>query len=330
VTDCSDLDDVIAFTKGGIMKVVKVADKVFIGKDIIHLAVFKKNDERTTYNMIYVDGKTNVSYAKRFNVTGVTRDKEYDLTKGAEKSKVHYLSVNPNGEAEVVKINLHPSSSARHKELEFYFETLEIKNRSSIGNQVTKYPIKSVKFKEAGKSSLSGRKIWFDDNFGRLNEEDKGQYLGTFDSEDRLLVIYSDGNYEIADTELTQRFDAEKIISIEKFDPEKIITAVYLDKEKYQYNVKRFKIETTTLRNKFSFIKEGEGNYVEAVTSEPDPVILISSGRGAQAKTQKIKLGSFVEVMGWRAVGAKLFDYNKSVSMDWDIKKKKTNQQELF
>jgi len=331
VTDCSDLDDIIAFTKAGKMKVVKVSDKAFIGKDIIHLAIFKKNDERTTYNMIYLDGKSGISYAKRFNVTGITRDKEYDLTKGAEKSKVHYLSVNPNGEAELVKITLNPNASARNKELDFYFETLEIKNRSSMGNQVTKYPIKSVRFKEAGKSTLSGRKIWFDDGFGRLNEEGKGEFLGTFESEDKLLVIYTDGNYEITDLELTQRFEAEKIISMEKFDPEKVITAIYLDNEKMQFNVKRFRIETTTLRNKFLFIKEGEGNRVEAVTSDAEPVVLISSGRGAQAKTQKIKLASFVEVMGWRAVGAKLFDYNKSVSMDWELKKpKKGNQPELF
>jgi topoisomerase-4 subunit A len=330
VTDCSDLDDIIAFTKAGKMKVVKVADKVFIGKDIIHLAIFKKNDERTTYNMIYLDGKSKVSFAKRFNVTGVTRDKEYDLTKGSENSKVHYMSVNPNGEAEVVKIILSPSSSARNKELDFYFETLEIKNRNSMGNQVTKYPIKAVKLKEAGKATISGRKIWFDDSFGRLNEEGKGEFLGTFDADDRLLVIYSDGNYEITDTELTQRFDAEKIILMEKFVPEKIITAIYLDNEKMQYNVKRFRIETTTLRNKFSFIKEGEGNRLETATSDEEPVIIISSGRGAHAKTQKIKLGSFVEVTGWKAVGTKLFDFNKSVGMEWDVKKKKSNQGELF
>jgi topoisomerase IV subunit A len=330
VADCSDLDDIIAFTKAGKMKVVKVADKAFIGKDIIHIAVFKKNDERTTYNMIYLDGKTKVSYAKRFNVTGVTRDKEYDLTKGSENSKVHYMSVNANGEAEVVKIILSPNSSARNKELDFYFETLEIKNRNSMGNQVTKYPIKTVKLKEAGKATISGRKIWFDDSFGRLNEESKGEFLGTFDADDRLLVVYSDGNYEITDTELTQRFDAEKIILMEKFDPEKIITAIYLDNEKMQYNVKRFRIETTTLRNKFSFVKEGDGNRLETATSDQEPVILISSGRGAQAKTQKIKLAPFVEVMGWKAVGAKLFDYNKSVGMEWDVKKKKGNQGELF
>ena len=330
VTDCSDLDDIIAFTKAGKMKVVKVADKAFIGKDIIHIAVFKKNDERTTYNMIYLDGKSKVSFAKRFNVTGVTRDKEYDLTKGTENSKVHYLSVNPNGEAEKVKIILSPGSSARNKELDFYFETLEIKNRSSMGNQVTKYPVKSVKLKEAGKATISGRKIWFDDSFGRLNEESKGEFIGNFNAEDRLLVIYTDGNYEITDTELTQRFDAEKIIVMEKFDPEKIITAIYLDNEKMQYNVKRFKIETTTLHSKFSFIKEGDGNRLETATSDNEPVIIISSGRGSQAKTQKIKLATFVEVMGWKAVGARLFDFNKSVGMEWDVKKKKSNQQELF
>src|SRR6202012_3220392 len=244
-----------------------------------------------TYNMIYVDGKGGISYAKRFNVTGVTRDKEYDLTKGDDpKSKVHYLSVNPNGEAEVVRVVLSPSSTARHKEFDFYFEELEIKNRSSLGNQVTKYPIRTVKFKEAGKATLSGRKIWFDPTFGRLNEEGKGEYISSFDSEERMLVIYNDGNYEITDTELTQRFDAEKVLEMRKFDPERIITAIYLDNEKLQFNVKRFKIETTTLKNKFLFIKEGEGNKLELVTLAPEPIVVIKHGRGANAKTQKIKI----------------------------------------
>lgn len=331
VEDCSDLDDIIAFTKAGKMKVVKAADKVFIGKDILHVAVFKKNDERTTYNMIYLDGKTGISYAKRFNVTSITRDKEYDLTKGSDKSKVHYLSVNPNGEAEAVKIILSPSSSARNKELEFYFEELEIKGRGSMGNQVTKYPVKSIKFKEAGRSTLSGRKLWFDETFGRLNVEEKGQYLGMFDSEDHLLIIYNNGNYEISDTELSQRIDGEKVLLIEKFDPEKIITAVYLDREKFQYNIKRFKIETTTLRNKFFFIKEGEGNQLQAVTTDESPVLVMQSGRGAQIRKAKIKVNKVVEVMGWKAVGAKLADYSKSVEMEWEKKKAEDNQQpELF
>lgn len=328
--ECSDLDDIIVFTKRGIMKVVRVGDKVFIGKDIIHIAIFKKNDERTTYNMIYVDGKSNISYAKRFNVSAVTRDKEYDLTKGSDKSKVHYFSSNANGEAEVVKIALSPNCSARNKELEFYFEELEIKGRSSMGNIATKYPVKTIKFKEAGKSTLSGIKLWFDDVYGRLNTEAKGQYLGMFE-DDKLLVIYNDGNYEITDTELTQRFDADKILLIEKFVPEKIITAVYLDNDKQQFNVKRFKIETSTLKSKFLFIKEGENNRLEAITTNEEPILSVQAGRGQQVRKAKFKIAKMVEIMGWKAVGAKLMDYSKTVEMEWENKTQDNNNQpELF
>jgi topoisomerase-4 subunit A len=327
--ECSDLDDIIAFAKNGVMKVVKVTDKVFIGKDILHAAVFQKNDERTTYNMIYADGKGGVSYAKRFNVTGVTRDKEYNLTKGDEKSKVHYLSVNANGEAEVVKIILTPGSTARIKEFDFSFEELAIKGRSSMGNQVTKYSIRSVKFKEAGKATLSGRRLWFDEKFGRLSAEEKGLDLGSFEPDDKILVIYSDGNYEITDQEMTQKIDPEKVLSIGKFYPEKIITAVYVDAEKKQYIVKRFRIETTTLKTKFLFIKEGEGNYVEAVTTDEEPVLAVQQGRGAQVRKAKFKITKMVEIMGWKAVGAKLVDYSKSVEMEW-VKSKTPSQSELF
>jgi len=330
ITEVSELDDVIAFTKGGIMKVVKVSDKTFIGKDIIHVAVFQKNDERTTYNMIYVDGKTGVSYAKRFNVTGITREKEYDLSKGSEKSRVHYFSANANGEAEVVKIVLSPNCSAKKKELEFYFEELEIKGRSSIGNQVSKYPIKSVKFKEAGRSTLDAKKLWFDNKFGRLNADEKGEYLGKFDAEDRLLVIYNDGNYEIVDQELTQRFDVEKILLIEKFLPEKVITAVYLDNEKLQYNIKRFKIETSTLHSKFFFIKEGKDNRLEAVTTDENPILKVQTGKGVQVSKAKFKVANMVEIMGWKAVGAKLTDYSKTVEMEWDKPVEEGGQAALF
>ena len=308
---------------------VKVAEKTFIGKDILHVAIFQKNDERTTYNMIYTDGKGGVSYAKRFNVTGITRDKEYDLTKGDEKSKVHYLSINPNGEAETVKIVLSPASSARIKEFDFAFDELAIKGRSSMGNQVTKYAIKSVRFKEAGKASLSGRKLWFDDKFGRLNADEKGILLGSFEADDRILVIYNDGNYEITDQEMTQRFDAENIILIEKFDPEKIVTLVYLDDEKKQYNVKRFKIETTTLHNKFFCIKEGKGNVIVKATTLNEPVLAMQSGRGAMIRKAKIKIEKVAEVMGWKAVGNKLVDFSKSIEMEW-VQQKENKQAELF
>lgn len=330
VTECSDLDDIIVFTRSGKMKVVKVADKVFIGKDIIHVDVFRKGDDRTTYNMIYTDGKTGISFAKRFNVTGVTREKEYDLTKGSERSKVQYFTANPNGEAEVVKILLSPSCSARNKELEFYFETLDIKGRNSIGNQVTKYPIRSVKLKEAGKSTLSGRKLWFDDTVGRLNTDEKGTYLGVF-TDEKILVIYEEGAYELRNTELTQRFDIDKMVHIEKFDPEKIITAIYYDNEKLQFTVKRFKIETTSLDTKFTFIKEGEGNRLEAVTTAEEPFAIIKSGRGAQQKTEKVNIAKFIDVTGWKAIGTKLADYSKSTTIEWVEKKGNDNvQPELF
>lgn len=329
--DCSTLDDIIVFTKHGVMKVVKVADKTYIGKDIIHAAVFQKNDERTTYNMIYMDGDSGKSFAKRFNVTGVTRDKEYFLAKEHEKSKVHYLSVNPNAEAEVVRIILTPGCKAHKKEFEYNFAELEITGRGSKGITVTKYPIKSdgVKLKEAGKSTIAGKKFWYDDQFGRLNHDEKGQYLGMFDADDTILVIYSDGNYEITDQELTQKLDADKVLLIEKFNPEKIVTAVYADMDKKQFLVKRFKIETTTLKNKFLFIKEGDGNYVEAVSTDAEPVLAVQQGRGAQVRNAKLKLAKAAEISGWRTVGTRLLDYSKSVEMEW-VKAKGSEQQELF
>ncbi len=330
IGDVSDLDDIIVFTEGGIMKVVKVQDKVFIGKNIKHAAVFRKGDERTTYNMIYTDLNTNISYAKRFNITGVTRDKIYYLTKGGEKSKVYYLSVNPNGEAEVVKIILTPGSSARKKEFDFYFENLEIKGRGSIGIQVTKYKISKVKYLETGKATLGSIKLWFDDKFGRLNHDEKGIFLGEFDAEDKILLIYKEGTYEITDQELTQRFNPDDIMLIEKFYIEKIITAVYADIEKKQFYVKRFKIETTTLHNKFLFIKEGTNIKLETVTTINDPVLHFEKGRGSQIRNVKYKIGKNIEVTGWKAVGTRFEDYSKTASMNWVEKKNEGTQAELF
>lgn len=312
------------------MKVVKVQDKVFIGKDILYAHVFRKGDERTTYNLIYTDGGSGTTFAKRFNVTGVTRDKEYDLTKGSEKSKVHYLTVNPNGEAEVVRVILSPNCTARNKEFDFYFEELEIKSRNSIGNQVTKYPVRAVKFKEAGVATLGSVKLWFDDKFGRLNLDGKGIELGEFDAEDRILVIYTDGNYEIVDQELTQRFNPEEVMLVEKYDSERIITAVYLDNEKLQYNVKRFRIETSKLHEKFFFIKEGKGNRLETVSTEEEPILIVQSGKGSAVRKAKFKIAKIVDVMGWKAVGAKLTDFNKSIMMEWELKEGAKKQAELF
>lgn len=328
--ECSDYDDIIAFTKAGGMKVVRVADKVFIGKDIIHAAVFRKNDERTTYNMIYVDGKSGISYAKRFNVSGITRDKEYDLTKGEERSRVHYFSANPNGEAESVRVILSPASTARNKEFDFFFEELEIKGRSSIGNQVTKYSVKSIRMKEAGKSTLAGIKLWFDDKFGRLNTEGKGKYLGTFEDE-KIILFNRNGTYEITDTELNQRFEPEQILLIEKYRPDQIISAVYLDQDKKQFNVKRFLIETTTLKTPFSFIKEGTGNYLAAITTQQEPMLVVTTGKGQQVRKATFKIAKMVEVTGWKTVGTKLTEFHKSIEMNWQEASTDSNAQpELF
>ena len=303
--DCSDLDNIIVFRRDGKMLVTKVAEKTFVGKDIIHVAVFQKNDERTTYNMLYLDGKSRITYAKRFNVTGVTRDKEYDLTKGHPGSKVQHFTVNPNGEPDVVTITLYPESKARTKTFDFYFEEIEIKGRGAQGNQVTKYAVKSTRFKEKGRSTLSAPKIWYDDTIGRLNKDGNGKLLGKFNEKDRIIAFYKDGTYEVTDYELTNRYDADNLKHIEKFQPEKVITAIYYDAKNKQYNAKRFVIESTTLKNKYSFIKEAEGNKLELLTTQQEPIVIVRTGKKkADWKEQKVALHETVDVTGWKTIGA--------------------------
>ena len=199
-----------------------------------------------------------------------------------------------------------------------------------MGNIVTKYPIKTVKLAEKGKSTLANRKLWFDTTYGRLNEDGNGLALGDFEGDDKLLVIYNDGNYEITGQELLQRFDPDQVKLIEKFNPESVITAVYLDGDKLQYNVKRFRIETNTLNSKFLFIKDGANNKLMAVTTDPEPVLSIQTGRGSQIHGAKIKLYKVVDIMGWKAIGNKLADYAKSDQMDWVRPQEPGVQGELF
>lgn len=307
VTDCSDIDNIIVFRKDGTMIVTKVSDKNFVGKDIIHVDVFMKNDERTTYNMMYMDGASGIVYAKRFNVTGITRDKEYDLTKGNKGSKIMYFTSNPNGEAEVVAVTLSPGSTARNKVFDYYFEELAIKGRGSAGNQVTKYPVRQVRFKEQGRSTLAAPKIWYDEQVGRINTDGYGRLLGSFNVDERILIAYKDGQYELTDADLNQRFENDQIALIEKFNPQKVITSVYFDAEKKQYYVKRFHIETQTLKSKFLFIKEGNKNRLELVTTVQNPVVELLLGKTkAIAKKEEIVLAEKVGVSGWKAFGNKL------------------------
>ncbi|MCB9046229.1 MAG: DNA gyrase/topoisomerase IV subunit A [Chitinophagales bacterium] len=316
--DCSDLDNIIVFKKDGTMVVTKVADKTFVGKDIIHLDIWQKNDDRTTYNMIYVDGKTGVSYGKRFNVTAITRDKEYNLTKGNPNSKVHYFSANPDGEAEIITITLSPGSKARNKVFDYYFETLEIKSRGAQGNQVTKYPIRSIKLKEKGRSTLSGQKMWYDDTLGRLNRDGNGMLLGSFVAEDKIIVFYKDGTYELTDFELTNRYEPDDVVRIELFNPERIVSAIYFDKKSGNFYGKRFKIESTQLKNRYLFIKEGEGNYLEFVTTIQDPVLIFKTGKKKSDLTEEtIEFSDLVDITGWRTVGSKIGDNTlKEISLE--------------
>lgn len=316
VTDCSDLDHIIVFRKDGTMLVTKVADKSFVGKDIIHVDVFKKNDDRTTYNMMYMDGASGIVYAKRFNVTGITRDKEYDLTKGNKGSKVMYFTANPNGEAEVVSVTLSPGSTARNKVFDFYFEELTIKGRASGGNQVTKYPVRQVKFKEHGKSTLEAPKVYYDEQVGKLNTDGYGRLIGSFDVEDRLLLLYKDGHYELKDIDLSYRFEQEELFLMEKYNPNRPISAIYYDNDKKQYSVKRFHIETQTIKQKFLFIKEGPKNKLEFVTTHGHPIVEILIGKSkASATKEEIDLTEKVGVSGWKAMGNKLTD-DKIVSIN--------------
>lgn len=317
VCDCSDMDDIIAFTKEGKFQVSKISDKVFMGKDLIYVGVYNKNDEHMVYNMIYVDGKSGLSMAKRFNVTGITRDKEYDLTKGNKGSKVHYFTANPNSESEVVTVTLTPTAPARNKIFDFDFAELMIKGKGSQGNIVTKYPVKKIVQKSLGESTLGGREIYYDEVIGRLNTESRGRYLGSFNTDDTILVIYKEGSYELTSFDITNHYDVANIEILQKFDPERVLSVVHMDGESKTYYVKRFKVETTTVGKRFSFINESKGSKMVAVSTHEAPQVDIKMQRDkkAEKETESILLSAFIDVKGWKATGNKL-NYYKVIDVD--------------
>jgi topoisomerase-4 subunit A len=309
VCDCSDIDDVIAFTRDGKFKVVRIADKVFVGKDIIHVAVWKKGDERTTYNLVYVDGKTGTTYAKRFNVTAITRDKEYDLTKdGSKGSKVLYFTMQPNGESEVLNITLTPASTARIKVFDYDLSEIAIKGRSSQGNIVTKYPVRKVTQVSVGQSSLGAMKVYIDDVSGRLNTDGRGRLLGAFDTGAKLIALYKDGSYELSELDLTRKFDVNAIEMLSQYTEDMVIGAIYYEGEKGWTMVKRFKIETNTLGQKFYFIPEGITSKLYFATTHTGSSIRITYKNGGQKEEYEFMLDEFIDVKGWKALGNKLFE----------------------
>ena len=302
--DCSDIDDVIVFTKDGKMQVVRVDSKVFVGKDVIHAAVFKKNDTRTIYNMIYKDGKKGNSFIKRFAVKGITRDKVYEMTQGTPGSSVLYFTANPNGEAEVVTILLRNTGNVKKLKWDLDFADLQIKGRGVRGNTVTKYNILRVELKEKGVSTLKPRKIWFDPTIKRLNTDERGELLGEFKGEDKILLINNDGDAKVVVPEMTLHFD-ENLICIEKWKPNKPITSVYFDREKQRYFIKRFLIESESKEDRF--IKPG-GEMI-FLNTDWRPLIGVNFVKPRDKDpiaSMEINAEEFIAVKGFKALGNQL------------------------
>ena len=308
VCECSDLDDVIAFRADGKFMVTKVAEKVFIGKDIIHVAVFNKDNERLTYNMVYLDGKSGKAMVKRFQVTSITRDKEYDLTMNNENSKVLYFSANPHGETEIVTVYLSTKCKARIKVFDFDFAGIAIKGRGSIGNILTKYPVKKIEQKFVDTSNVLGVDFWFDEAVGRLNTREYGRHLGNFLPSDQVIAFYEDGNYELTTADISHHFDMDKLKLIEKFNPDKVYTAVYYHGKQKSHFAKRFKIETITTGRVFKFISENYNTRLILISNSGKTLISFDTitAKKKLKKTDEIELSSFVEVMGWKAAGKRL------------------------
>lgn len=317
IADCSDIDDVIVFRKDGVCVVKKIGEKVFVGKDVIHIAIFRKGDERMVYNMVYLDGKSGRSMVKRFQVLGVTRDKEYDLSKGEKGSKVLYFTANPNAEAEKVTVTLTPTAKARNKVFDYDFSELEIKARTSQGNILTEYPVKKISLKEAGESTLGGVQFWFDAETARLNTQGKGLALGEFGPDDQVIVFYKDGNYEITGTELTNRYEGSQVMLIENFDPEKIYSVLYFEGKNKAYYIKRFAIETSSLGKKFNFVGENEKSELIYITANSKPKIKVEFAKGkyVTSPTLNVDIEQFAEVKSYRAIGIK-FSGNKVIGVN--------------
>ncbi|MCB0670102.1 MAG: DNA gyrase/topoisomerase IV subunit A, partial [Saprospiraceae bacterium] len=306
IRECSDIDDIIAFKKDGTFRVSKIGDKVFMGENLQHVDVWKKGDDRTTYNLIYLDGKSGRAMGKRFNVKAITRDKDYDLTKGSKGSKVLYLTANPNGESEIVRITLSPSCRAKKKVFEFDFDHLDIKGRNSQGNIVSRYPVRKIEQLEVGQSTLGALKLWVDDVSGRINTDGRGLYLGAFDTGDLIIALYSDGTYVLHNPDPILKIETKQLLHISKLDDDSIVTAVHYDGEKDWTMVKRFQIETSTLDEKVFFIKEHKKSKLIYATTASDVEIEYYLLNKNQKEYWTVNLDEFIDVKGWKAIGNRL------------------------
>ncbi len=316
VGECSDIDDIIVIRKDGRMIISRTATKTFVGKGILHVGVWKKSDDRRVYNMIYADPKTNRNYVKRFSVTSITRDKVYDLTNGDPKSKVLHFTANPNGEAEVVNVQLSPDCRAKSKNFDFDFATIAVKGRNSKGNILTRWPVRKISISEIGVSTLGGREIWIDRANGKLNSKETGEYLGSFDTGDYILAFFKDGTYVMTDFEMTNFYEPEQLIHIEKFNKDAIISCVYYNGEKKCHYVKRFEIATTTFNQRYCYISESKGSKLIAMSTADEPVIefRVTKGKGKTKKVEEdiLNVAAFIDVKGWKSLGNKLSTHKAS------------------
>ena len=330
VGECADIDDVIVFRKAGSYQIVKVSDKVFIGKDIIHAAIFRKGDERTIYNATYLDGKTGNTYVKRFAVKGVTRDREYELTKGSDNSKVTYFTANPNGEAETLKVTLKPKPRLKKLHFEFDFSSIDIKGRSSMGNILTKHAIHRILMKEKGVSTLGGRKIWFDKVVKRLNDDERGLFLGEFTGDDKILVFTQSGSFNLHSYDLSSHFE-DDIIKIEKFKPTKTYTLTFWEGELNFYYLKRFEIAATDKAD--SLIGDNSESKLIAISEDKHARVEIRfGGKHADRPAEIVDAAEFIAVKSLKARGKRLTNHEvlEIVQLEPIIKEEEVVEFEVF
>ena len=306
VCNCSDIDDIITFCADGSYKIVKIQDKVFVGKNIVLTQIWKKSDKRMVFNAAYLDVKKGFSYVKRFQVTSATKEKTYNLGKGDKGSKLLYIASRPNGESEVVTVHIHASQKARKKVFDYDFSEIEIKGKAAKGNILSKYRVRAVKEKSVGLSTLSGIKIYYDNSIGRLNTDQRGEYLGKFNGDDMIIVVYKDGNYELTSFELTNRYDWNNVLFLDKYRDDGIMSAAYYDGKLKNYYVKRFNIETNTINKKFLFVSQKKGSKLEYASFKSGETISFKYFINKKLKPTEIKLDDFIDVKGWKSIGNKI------------------------
>ena len=309
VCDCSDLSEIIVIKKDGKYTVTKVSDKAFFGKDILHVGLFDRNDLRTIYNVIYRDGKSTVTYAKRFAVTGITRDKEYDITQGTPGSTIMWFTANSNGEAETVRIYFRPRPKLKKSIDEYDFSKLAIKGKTARGNLVSKNPIQRIVLKSRGISTIGGKDLWFDEDINRLNEDSRGRYLGQFNTGDHILAVFRDGTYYTTSFDLSNRYQGD-IKFLEKFEPGKIFTAIYYDGAQKWYYVKRFSFDLSD-NTPVSFISEQKGSYLVDISSDRHPRFeIVFGGKYSHREPETVEAEEFIAKKGIQAKGKKASQYD--------------------